>query len=90
MAELVFVDIMANCSIIRAWSALRCASFAAICWMAALKTVVFASFEADDCVRTDAERFAMCASIDATIVSAVPLSETSSSADKPANRLFVP
>ena len=58
--------------------------------MEALKTAVLASFDADDCVRTEAERFAMWVLIESTIVSAVPSSDTLSSVVRPANRLFVP
>jgi hypothetical protein len=78
-----------NCCIMCAWSSLRLVSLAAICWIEALKTAVLASFDTEDCVKTDADRLAMWELIVLTIVSPVPLSDTSSSVDSPTKRLTV-
>ncbi len=74
----------ANCCIMRAWSSLRLVSLAAICWIDALKTALLASFDAEDCVNTKADRLAMWELIVLTIVSAVPSLDTSSSVESPA------
>ncbi len=82
------VDIIPNCCIMRLCLVLRWALLVATCCINVWKTAVFASFNAVDCVRMDADKFAMWVLMDSTMVPAVPLSDTMSLAVRPAKQLL--
>ncbi len=70
------------------WLALCWALFAVTCCIEALKTVVFALFNAFNCERTVMKRLAMLVCMDSMMVLAVLLSDTSSAAVSLAKQLF--